>query len=87
MWLRLYQLEMEGKLPRGGSGQPLWWTLRRPFRPLTYHAVHRMFERAGAVAGTDATLHSLRHTAAYRMAEPIRPCRSPTCSSCSAMRC
>jgi len=69
VWLRLYQLEMEGKLPRGGSRQPLWWTLRQPFRPLTYHAAHRMFERAGAAAGTDATLHSLRHTAAYRMAE------------------
>jgi integrase len=66
VWLRLYQLEMDGKLPRG-SGQPLWWTLRRPFRPLAYHAAHRMFERAGAAAGTDATLHSLRHTAAYRM--------------------
>ena len=68
VWLRLYQVEMDGNLPRG-SGQPLWWTLRRPFRPLGYHAAHRMFERAGAVAGTDATLHSLRHTAAYRMAE------------------
>ncbi len=34
-----------------------------------YHAAHRMFERAGAAAGTGATLHSLRHTAAYRMAE------------------
>jgi integrase len=68
VWLRLYQLEMAGLLPRGG-GQPLWWTLRRPFRPLSYHAAHRMFERAGAVAGTGATLHSLRHTAAYRMAE------------------
>jgi integrase len=68
VWLRLYQLEMEGKLP-GGGRQPLWWTLRRPFRPLAYHAAHRMFERAGAAAGTDATLHSLRHTAAYRMAE------------------
>src|SRR5215471_4471126 len=68
VWLRLYQLEMEGKLPRAGSRQPLWWTLRRPFRPLTYHAVHRMFERAGAAVGADATLHSLRHTAAYRMA-------------------
>lgn len=68
VWLRLYQVEMDGVLPRG-SGQPLWWTLRRPFRPLTYHAVHRMFERAGTAAGTDATLHSLRHTAAYRMAE------------------
>jgi integrase len=68
VWLRLYQLEMDGVLPRGG-GQPLWWTLRRPFRPLAYHAVHRMFERAGTAAGTDATLHSLRHTAACRMAE------------------
>jgi site-specific recombinase XerD len=68
VWLRLYQLEMDGLLPRG-SRQPLWWTLRRPFRPLTYHGAHRMFERAGAAAGTDATLHSLRHTAAYRMAE------------------
>src|SRR5260370_22728409 len=52
-----------------GSGQPLWWTLRRPFRTLAYHAARRMFERAGAAAGADATLHSLRHTAAYRMAE------------------
>src|SRR6266511_2733340 len=48
---------------------PLWWTLRRPHRPLTYHAAHRMFERVAARAGTDATLHALRHTAAYRMAE------------------
>jgi integrase len=68
VWLRLYQLEMDGLLPRG-SGQPLWWTLRRPFRPLAYHGAHRMFGRAGAAAGTDATLHALRHTAAYRMAE------------------
>jgi site-specific recombinase XerD len=68
VWLRLYQLEMDGGLPRG-CGQPLWWALRRPFRPLTEHAVHRMFERACGVAGADATLHSLRHTAAYRMAE------------------
>ncbi|MFI1761437.1 site-specific integrase [Streptomyces sp. NPDC020800] len=38
-------------------------------RPPTYHAVHRMFERANAQAGTSGTLHALRHTAAYRMAE------------------
>jgi site-specific recombinase XerD len=68
VWLRLYQVETDGLLPRG-SRQPLWWTLRRPFRPLTYHGVHRMFERANEKAGTGATLHSLRHTAAYRMAE------------------
>ena len=46
VWLRLYQVEMEGLIPKGRR-QPLWWTLRRPVRPLTYHAVHRMFERAG----------------------------------------
>jgi integrase len=68
VWLRLYQVQMEGLVPRG-AGQPLWWTLRRPVRPLTYHAVHRMFERVNQRAGTAATLHSLRHTAAYRMAE------------------
>jgi len=68
VWLRLYQLEMDGLIP-AGRRQPLWWTLRRPVRPLTYHAVHRMFERVNDRAGTAATLHSLRHTAAYRMAE------------------
>lgn len=68
VWLRLYQLEMDGVIP-AGRRQPLWWTLRRPVRPLTYHAVHRMFERVNERAGTTATLHSLRHTAAYRMAE------------------
>jgi len=68
VWLRLYQVEMAGLIPKGRR-QPLWWSSRRPVRPLTYHAVHRMFERAGDRAGTSATLHSLRHTAAYRMAE------------------
>jgi site-specific recombinase XerD len=68
VWLRLYQVEMAELIP-GGRRQPLWWASRRPARPLTYHAVHRMFERVNARAGTTATLHSLRHTAAYRMAE------------------
>jgi site-specific recombinase XerD len=68
VWLRLYQVEMAGLIP-AGRRQPLWWASRRPARPLTYHAVHRMFERVNERAGTTATLHSLRHTAAYRMAE------------------
>ena len=68
VWLRLYQIEMAEQIPRGRT-RPLWWTLRAPARPLTYHAVHRMFERVNQRAGTSATLHSLRHTAAYRMAE------------------
>jgi hypothetical protein len=68
VWLRLYQVEMAELIPRGRR-QPLWWATRRPARPLTYHAAHRMFERVNARVGTAATLHSLRHTAAYRMAE------------------
>lgn len=79
VWLRLYQLEMEDVIPRGRR-QALWWTLRRPPRPLSYHAAHRMFERAVTRAGEvgprrmggssgSVTLHALRHTAAYRMAE------------------
>jgi integrase len=68
VWLRLYQAGTGGLVPRG-AGEPLWWTLRRPARPLGYHAVHRMFERAAAAAGIAVTLHALRHTAAYRMAE------------------
>jgi site-specific recombinase XerD len=68
VWLRLYQVEMADLIP-AGRRQPLWWASRRPARPLTYHAAHRMFERVNDRAGTTATLHSLRHTAAYRMAE------------------
>ena len=68
VWLRLYQVQMEGLVPKGRR-QPLWWTVRRPIRPLTYHAAHRMFERVNAQAGASATLHALRHTAAYWMAE------------------
>ena len=68
VWLRLYQVELDGLIPTGRR-QSVWWTLRRPVRPLTYHAAHRMFERVNARAGTSATLHALRHTAAYRMAE------------------
>jgi len=60
VWLRLYQVEMAGLIP-AGRRQPLWWASRRPARPLTYHAVHRMFERVNDRAGTAATLHSLRH--------------------------
>lgn len=67
VWLRLYQAQMHQLVP-AGRDQPLWWTLRRPFRPLTYHAAHRMFTRVSASLGADWTLHDLRHTAAYRMA-------------------
>jgi site-specific recombinase XerD len=68
VWLRLYQQELFGQgIPRGRR-HPLWWTLRRPYRPLTYHAAHRMFERANATLSAHWTLHDLRHSAATRMA-------------------
>ena len=67
VWLRLYQAQTPGRC-RPGRDDPLWWTLRRPFRPLTYHAARAMFTRAAAALGANWTLHDLRHTAAYRMA-------------------
>jgi integrase len=67
VWLRLYQQQVHGLVP-AGPDDPLWWTLRRPFRPLGYHAARAMFDRANEAAGTGWTLHDLRHTAAYRLA-------------------
>lgn len=73
VWLRLYQAEMEGLVPPGAD-QSLWWTLRRPFRALNYHAARAMFGRANAALGANWTLHDLRHSAAYRMArDPDMP--------------
>ena len=67
VWLRLYQSGLRPAVPPGRD-DPLWWTLRRPLRPLTYHAARAMFARAAAALGANWTLHDLRHTAAYRMA-------------------
>ena len=67
VWLRLCQAEFRGLVP-DGRDDPLWWTLRRPFRQLNYHAARAMFTRAGSLLGANWSLHDLRHTAAYRMA-------------------
>ena len=73
VWLRLYQAQMEG-LVSMAADEPLFWTLRRPFRRLNYHAARAMFARANALLGANWTLHDLRHTAAYRMArDPQMP--------------
>jgi site-specific recombinase XerC len=73
VWLRLYQQQMHGLVP-SGPDDPLWWTLRRPFRPLGYHVARAMFDRANSAVGTGWTLHDLRHTAAYRLArDPAVP--------------
>ncbi len=66
VWLRLYQHELRERTPKGAE-QPLWWTLRRPARPLGYDAARMVFGRANAVLGTNWTLHDLRHSAAKRM--------------------
>jgi site-specific recombinase XerD len=73
VWLRLYQQQTHGLVP-AGPDDPLWWTLRRPFRPLTYHAARAMFVRANDLLGSNWSLHDLRHTAAYRLArDPDMP--------------
>ncbi|XVS30978.1 tyrosine-type recombinase/integrase [Microbispora siamensis] len=73
VWLRLYQAQMHGLVPASGD-DPLWWTLRRPFRRLSYHAARAMFVRANAALGSNWTIHDLRHSAAYRMArDPHMP--------------
>jgi site-specific recombinase XerC len=73
VWLRLYQQQMLG-LVAAGPDDPLWWTLRRPFRPLGYHAARAMFVRANTTLGTSWSLHDLRHTAACRLArDPQMP--------------
>ncbi|MQS16821.1 site-specific integrase [Streptomyces kaniharaensis] len=68
VWLRLYQEEAWRKGVPRGRNQPLWWTLRRPWRPLNYHAARAMFGRANELLGANWTLHDLRHTASFRMA-------------------
>src|SRR5215472_16688118 len=73
VWLRLYQAQLHGLVP-AGPDDPLWWTLRRPFRQLTYHAAYRMFHRASASLVASWPLHDLRHLAACRMTcEPGMP--------------
>jgi site-specific recombinase XerD len=67
VWLRLYQAQVQDLVP-AGRDQPLWWTLRRPWRTLTYDAARLMFNRANEALGSNWSLHDLRHTAAYRLA-------------------
>lgn len=65
-WLRLYQdtLPTDAQAP----GSPIWWTLRRPLRPLTYEAARAILRRLDADLGSHIRLHDLRHTAAALMA-------------------
>ncbi|MFF2078369.1 tyrosine-type recombinase/integrase [Kitasatospora sp. NPDC058162] len=74
VWLRLYQEEARRSGTPVGPNLPLWWTLRRPWRPLNYDAARAMFNRANDLLGSNWTLHDLRHTASYRLArDPKMP--------------
>ncbi|WP_231976519.1 tyrosine-type recombinase/integrase [Streptomyces sp. 3214.6] len=68
VWLKLYRHELTADAPRG-PGAPLWVTLRRPWKPLTYDAARMVFTRANETLGTNWTLHDLRHAAAHRMVD------------------
>ncbi|PZT88534.1 MAG: integrase [Gordonia sp. (in: high G+C Gram-positive bacteria)] len=63
MWLAAYL----DNAAHPGPSAPLWRTLRKPERALTYSAARRVLQRANTVLGTNWTLHDLRHTAAVRM--------------------
>ncbi|TAL42283.1 MAG: hypothetical protein EPN91_08890 [Salinibacterium sp.] len=67
MWFRLYQESLPVSL-RAATG-PVWWTRRRPARPMNYESVRAVVRRANAFLGTEWTLHDFRHTAAVRMSE------------------
>lgn len=66
VWLRLYQQQIRPQA-LDGPEEPLWWTLRRPLRPLSYDAARMVFTRANDTSGANWTLHDLRHSAAKRM--------------------
>jgi integrase len=66
VWLRLYQLALPDNLTAPTS--PVWWTLRRPHRPLEYETMRGVLRRVNGALESNWTLHDLRHTAALRMA-------------------
>ncbi|MFI6998305.1 tyrosine-type recombinase/integrase [Nocardia sp. NPDC050175] len=65
LWLAAYLAETEHLRPVGDTR--LWWTLRRPTRPLTYWALRQVLNRANERLGANVTFHDLRHTYAMRL--------------------
>jgi len=66
-WLAMYlgELAQEGHRPE--PHEPLWWTRRRPYRPLTYTALRAVLNRINERIGTNVTIHDLRHTLCLRL--------------------
>lgn len=68
--LRMYMSEK----PVTSLEDALWWTLRRPHRPLQYSAARAVLLRVNQTLGTGITLHDFRHTCASRLAnDPAIP--------------
>ena len=65
LWLAAHLAESEASRSAGDSR--LWWTLRRPTRPLTYWALRQILNRANDQLGSNITFHDLRHTYAMRL--------------------
>jgi len=63
-WLRRWVVD-RGAVP---AGEPLWWTLRHPRRPLAYQALRKILMRVNQQLGTNLVLHDFRHTCALRLA-------------------
>ena len=66
-WLALYLGEMADEGLRPGPDEPLWWTRRRPWRPLTYTALRALLNRVNDRIGTNVSWHDLRHTLCLRL--------------------
>lgn len=66
-WLALYLGELAQNGHRPEHGEPLWWTRRRPYRPLTYTALRAVLRRINERLGTNITVHDLRHTLCLRL--------------------
>ena len=66
-WLALYLGELACLGHRPGPGEPLWWTRRRPLRPLSYTALRALLNRVNEKIGANVTAHDLRHTLCLRL--------------------
>jgi integrase len=66
-WVVLYLGELARLGLRPGPGDPLWWTRRRPLRPLSYTALRALLRRINDKIGANVTLHDLRHTLCLRL--------------------
>jgi integrase len=68
-WLALYLGELADEGVRPGTHEALWWTRRRPFRPLTYTALRAVLRRINERLDTNISAHDLRHTLCLRLVD------------------